>query len=97
LLSNINLTAGGLIEMRSPRGKGVQRDGGKTPVTLAQLWDPTAIHATHGERPHTSLAEPALRGTKRIKLFQTIMCLSLQDEVKVNCCLLVWNQDGKIL
>lgn len=54
----------------SPRGKGVQRDRGKTPVMLAQLRGSIseAIHALHGERSHPSLAGTSFKGNEENKI-----------------------------
>lgn len=84
---------------RSPRrGEGCrERDQG--PVTLAWLCRDSpfvAICAVQDGRSFDSPAEPTLKVMRRAELFQTITCLSLQDEVKVSCRLFAWNQDGKI-
>lgn len=44
--------------------------------------------AMHDGRPHALPAEPTSMEMKRIILFQTIMCLSLQDNIKDYCHLL---------
>lgn len=75
------------------------REGSEALVALAWLCRGrpfAAIGAVCNGRLYTSLAPPTLKEMKRIKLFQTIMCLSLQDEAKACCCLFVWNQGGKI-
>lgn len=85
--------------MKSPRQAwGAERREGDPCHTGLALgrWSFCSICAEHDGGSYASLAEPTLREMKRIKLFQTLMCLSLQDEVNVSFCLLAWNHDGKL-
>lgn len=94
--SSISLTAEGLQEAQ--KGRRVQREGARPYLTAWLCRDSpfVAVWATLKDgRQFDSLAEPTLK-VMRVELFQTITSLSLQDEAKVSCRLLAWNQDGKI-